>query len=523
MDTDPNTPSRPVDPAIEHGTPTVPPSKMDTRFFGHPRGLSTLFFTEMWERFSYYGMRAILILFMTAPLATGGLGFDASVAGPIYALYTAMVYLVALPGGWFADRVIGQQRSVLAGGIIIMSGHISLAMEGMSFFFLGMFLVIFGTGLLKPNISTIVGQLYTEEDNRRDAGFSIFYMGINLGAMIAPLVCGFLAQHPAFHSWLSSNGFDPARAWHWGFGAAAVGMFLGIVQYIFGRRNFYGAGAAPGDPLAPGGRRAAIVVAGILLFGVAALILGAGDGVVGAMPDRNKVVGWVLLLTPLLFFVWLLTAGSRNTDERKRHLVIFVLFLGAAVFWSAFEQAGSTLNLFAQNDTAESFFGIRFPASWFQSANAAFIIMLAPVFAWLWVRLGRRDPSSPAKFAFGLFFLALGFAILIPAAQLAGNGVRVSPMWLVAAYFLHTVGELCLSPVGLSAMTKLAPVRYAGLMLGVWFLASSVGNFIGGNVAGFYGTFSTTQIFTAVTLYVLAACVLMAVFVKPVKRMMARR
>ncbi|MGH7658281.1 MAG: peptide MFS transporter, partial [Gemmatimonadales bacterium] len=496
--------------------------EIESGFFGHPRGLSTLFFTEMWERFSYYGMRAILILFMTASVTTGGLGYDASVAGPIYALYTAMVYLLALPGGWFADRVLGQQRSVLFGGIIIMSGHISLAMEGISFFFLGMFLVVIGTGLLKPNISTIVGQLYPEDDNRRDAGFSLFYMGINLGGFIAPLVCGFLAQHPLFRSWLESNGIDPARAWHWGFGAAAVGMFFGILQYMIGRKGLRGAGLEPGDPMSAGARGAAIFGLLAIIGGGAALILATGGGMVDVMPTINEITAWVLLLMPLAFFAWLLSVGSRNPDERKRHVVILVLFLGAAIFWSAFEQAGSTLNLFAQNDTADSLLGIHFPASWFQSANSAFIIMLAPIFAWLWIKLGRKEPSSPAKFAFGLFFLALGFAILIPAASLAGSGVQVSPMWLVAAYFLHTVGELCLSPVGLSAMTKLAPVRYAGLMLGVWFLASSVGNFIGGNVAGFYGTFTTTQIFGAVTIYVLAACALMIVFVKPIKKMMAR-
>jgi proton-dependent oligopeptide transporter, POT family len=498
-------------------------SELDAGFFGQPRGLSTLFFTEMWERFSYYGMRAILILFMTAPVATGGFGFDAAVAGPIYALYTALVYLVTLPGGWFADRVIGQRRAVLFGGIIIMSGHISLAMEGLPFFLLGLFLVIVGTGLLKPNISTMVGQLYSAEDKRRDAGFSLFYMGINLGGAIAPLVCGFLAQHPAFRGFLQSQGIDPARAWHWGFGAAAVGMFLGVVQYVLGRRHLRGAGDLPGDPLGDGARRGAIIGLIVVLVAAAALILASGSDALNVVPQVNVGVGWLLGLTPVLFFAWLLTAGSRNSDERKRHVVILVLFLAAAVFWSAFEQAGSTLNLFAQRSVRTSILGWEFPASWFQSANSVFIIALAPVFAWLWIRLGSKEPSSPGKFVFGLFFLAMGFAILIPAAALSRNGVQVSPMWLVLTYLLHTVGELCLSPVGLSAMTKLAPARYAGLMLGVWFLAASVGNFIGGNVAGFYESFTTAQIFTAVTLFVLAACVLLVLFVKPIQRMMSVR
>ena len=505
----------------ERAAPTS--SEGDVAFFGHPRGLSTLFFTEMWERFSYYGMRAILILFMTAPIAAGGLGFDAAIAGPIYGLYTSMVYLTALPGGWFADRIIGQQRAVLFGGIIIMCGHISLAMQGIPFFLLGLFLVIIGTGLLKPNISTIVGQLYSAEDRRRDAGFSIYYMGINLGAAISPLVCGWLAQGEGFRNLLQGWGIDPAGSWHWGFGAAAVGMFLGIVQYLFGTRHLRGAGSAPNDPLSDGARRLAMFAL-VALIAVGALILfSTGERAITSVPTTNTVVGWILLLAPVAFFGWLFTAGSRDRDERKRHLVIFVLFLGASIFWSAFEQAGSTLNLFAERSTRTSILGWSFPASWFQSVNAAFIILLAPVFAWLWLRLGNREPSSPGKFTFGLLFLSLGFAVLIPAARFSAGGVQVSPVWLLATYLFHTIGELCLSPVGLSAMTKLAPVRYAGLMLGVWFLASSVGNFIGGNVAGFYETFTTDQIFTAVTLFVLVGAAILAVFVKPIKRMLARR
>jgi POT family proton-dependent oligopeptide transporter len=500
----------------------APDSTTDRSFFGHPRGLATLFFTEMWERFSYYGMRAILMLFMTAAVVNGGLGFDAATAGPIYGLYTSMVYVVALPGGWFADRVIGQRHAVLVGGIVIMLGHISLAMQGLPYFLLGLFLVICGTGLLKPNISTMVGQLYSAEDARRDSGFSLFYMGINLGGFLAPLACGFLAQHPRFQALLVSWGMDPARSWHWGFGAAAVGMFFGIIQYVLGARHLRGAGIAPGDPLAPNRRKLAKVVLAVLILGGAAILLSSGNSAIAAMPTVNKTMAVVLLVTPLAFFTWLLTVGSRDRDERKRHLVIFVLFLGASVFWSAFEQAGSTLTLFAKESTRHSFLGITFPASWFQSVNSLWIIVLAPVFAWIWLRLGRREPSTPTKFALGLFFLAAGFAILIPAARFSAGGGAVSAGWLITTYLLHTIGELCLSPVGLSAMTKLAPMRYAGLMLGVWFLAASVGNFIGGNVAGLYDAFTTDQIFTAVTVFVLAACALMLLFVRPIKRMLAR-
>jgi POT family proton-dependent oligopeptide transporter len=347
-------------------------------------------------------------------------------------------------------------------------------------------------------------------------------MGINVGGFAAPLVCSFLAQKPWFRAQLESWGMDPNRSWHWGFAAAAVGMFFGIVQYVLGARHLRGAGKDPGDPLAPGRRRLALGALVALLLGGAAVLMLAGNSAIAAMATVNATMAFILLGTSVLFFVWLLTIGSRDRDERKRHLVIFVLFLGAAVFWSAFEQAGSTLNLFAQNSTARTLLGIRIEAGQLQSVNSLWIIVLAPVFAWLWLRLGRREPSTPGKFAFGLFFLAVGFAILIPAAQFSAGGGRVSPMWLIMTYFFHTIGELCLSPVGLSAMTRLAPMRYAGLMLGVWFLAASVGNFIGGNVAGFYGSFTTDQIFTAVTVFVLASCALMLVFVRPIKRMLAR-
>jgi POT family proton-dependent oligopeptide transporter len=418
--------------------------------------------------------------------------------------------------------VVGQQRAVFYGGVVIMCGHISLAMEGIPFFLLGLFLVIVGTGLLKPNISTIVGQLYDEEDRRRDAGFSIYYMGINLGAAISPFVCGWLAQSAGFRSMLEGWGLDPARSWHWGFGAAAVGMFLGLVQYRLGRPKLRGAGAEPNDPLSDGQRRGAILALLAIIAIGALILLTAGTSALGAVPTVNKSVAFILLVTPVAFFAWLLTAGSRDRDERKRHLVILVLFLGASVFWAAFEQAGSTLNLFAQRSTRTSILGFEFPASWFQSANAAFIILLAPVFAWLWIRLGKREPSSPGKFTFGLLFVSLGFALLIPAARMADAGAQVSPLWLIGTYLLHTIGELSLSPVGLSAMTRLAPMRYAGLMLGVWFLASSVGNFIGGNVSGFYETFTTDQIFMAVAGFTLVMCIVLALFVKPIKRMLAR-
>jgi len=506
----------------------LPASASDTAFFGHPRGLATLFFTELWERFSYYGMRALLILFMTAPLAAGGLGFDTAKAGVIYGSYTAAVYLLALPGGWLADRFLGQRRATLWGGVVIFLGHVSLAVPSQQSFYLGLALVVIGTGLLKPNISAMVGQLYAPEDARRDAGFSIYYMGINLGAFLAPLGCGWLAQGEGFRAWLRAAGIAPEASWHFGFGLAAVGMFAGLVQYTRGARHLGRAGLEPVLPADPAlrarqarGLRIALVGCG----GAAALALAAlRAGWIA--PDAGSVArgfGWLLFATVAGFFGWLFLSRGWTPAERRQLVVILVLFLAAAVFWSVFEQAGSTLNLFAERSTRSELLGIPFPASWFQSLNAVFIVLLAPLFAWLWVRLGPRDPSSPAKFTLGLFFAAAGFAILIAAARLAEAGVAVSPLWLAATYLLHTIGELCLSPVGLSAMTRLAPARVAGLMMGVWFLAAAVGNYLGGQVASLYEALSLADLFTAVTGFALGAALLLALLVRPIGRMVAER
>jgi POT family proton-dependent oligopeptide transporter len=497
----------------------------DTSFFGHPRGLSTLFFTEMWERFSYYGMRALLILFMTAPLATGGLGFDTAKAGAIYGSYVALAYLTSLPGGWIADRFLGQRRSTLYGGVVIMLGHVSLAIPGMVTFYLGLLLVVIGTGLLKPNVSTMVGALYGKDDQRRDAGFSIFYMGINLGAFSAPLLCGWLAQSQQFRGILASFGISPASSWHWGFAMAAVGMFFGVVQYLAGWKYLGEAGMYPVKPESPESyivQRRQLTL-GLVVVGVVLGLLAGGalTGIVTAEGIANGL-GVLLLLTTVVFFIWLFTVARWTKEERKRLLVVLVLFLAASVFWSVFEQAGSTLNLFADRDTRTVVLGYDFPASWFQSLNSLFLILLAPVFAWIWIKLGKKDPTSPTKFTLGLIFVAAGFAILVFAAQQAERGVMVSPLWLTATYLLHTIGELCLSPVGLSAMTKLAPARIAGLTMGVWFLATSVGNYLGGRMGGLYESFSLPGLFGAVALYALGAAVVLALLIRPIRRMLER-
>ena len=483
----------------------------DTSFFGHPRGLSICFFTEMWERFSYYGMRALLILFITAPVATGGLGFDAATAGAIYGLYTSMVYLTTLPGGWIADRLIGAQNAVLYGGIIIAAGHFTMAVPSLPTFYLGLLLIVIGTGLLKGNVSVIVGRLYSPDDERRDAGYSIFYMGINLGAFIAPLICGYLGQRVG---------------WHVGFSAAGVGMTLGVIQYVLGRRRLGEAGRHPADlgpPEAAARKRSQARIA--IGAAAAVIVLGAaaiGTGVLPVTPSQlADAIGVLILIFSVAFFAWLLLSPSWTPGERKRNCIIFVFFLGAAVFFAEFEQGGSTLNLFADRSTDNSIAGWEFPSSWLQSVNSVFIIALAPVFAWLWIWLGRRrrEPSGPAKLGLGLALTGAGFAVIAVAAIFAERGIKVSPLWLVVTYFLHTCGELCLSPVGLSAMSKLAPVRIAGLIMGVWFLGVSVGNYIGGRVAAFYESMTLPMLFGVVAAIGIACGLLLLAFARPMRRL----
>jgi POT family proton-dependent oligopeptide transporter len=425
----------------------------------HPRGLSTLFFTEMWERFSYYGMRAFLILYMTAPATAGGLGFSDADASSIYGLYTGSVWAAAILGGLVADRILGQYRSVLAGGVVIAAGHFVLAFDVLSAFYLGLVLIVIGTGLLKPNVSTLVGSLYSPGDARRDAGFSLFYMGINLGAFLGPIIAGYLAQRVN---------------WHVGFGAAGVGMTLGLVQYVLG--------SAP---------------------------LRAAEQQLKAKPTSAPG-------SPQ-------PSSGLSGDDYKRMAAVVVFFVFVSIFWGAYEQAGSTLNLFADRYTRLETAGFSFPSSWFQSVPALFVILLAPVFAWLWTSLGDRQPSTPAKFVYGLFFAALAFLLLMPAGTLAMTGVKVSPMWLVGAYFLLELGELCLSPVGLSAVTKLAPTQLVGLAMGIWFLSNSAGNMLAGWAGTFFSTMPLDQLFAASAIATTVAAVILIAVLKPVKSLMAGR
>ncbi len=492
-------------------------------WFGHPRALMVLFFTEMWERFSYYGMRAILILFMTSPVAIGGLGWPTETAGPVYGLYTSMVYLTSLPGGWIADRLIGPRRAVLVGAILIASGHVSLMFHAISTFYFGLFLIVLGTGLLKPNISVMVGELYTAEDKRRDAGFSIFYMGINLGALLAPFVCGFFAQKPWFREFLSGLGIRPESSWHWGFGAAAVGMALGIVQYVVGGRRLGTAGlrvSATPEELRKNRRLFWVGVGAALSLAAVLWGLHASGTVAITVSRIVRVVGVALIVAPAIYFGSILLRPHLSKIERRRVGAVILLFLFATLFWSAFEQAGSTLNLFAERHTRNELFGLGFPSSWFQSVNSIFLVLLAPCFAWLWVRLKDKEPSSPAKFGFGLFGVGFGYLILAIGAVALAVTPRVSPMWLLMLYFFHSAGELCLSPVGLSGMTKLAPDGMKGEIMGIWFMSISLGNFAGGQVAGLFESFPIVGILTAVGGVSVFFAIVAAAMIKPIRRLM---
>ncbi len=476
------------------GAPMVndPSILTGARWFGHPRGLATLFFTEMWERFSYYGMRAILILYMTAA-ATGtnpGLGFEDDQAAAIYGLYTGMVYLMALPGGWVADKLWGLKKSVFVGGCIIAAGHFSLAIASMPTFYLGLLLIVIGTGLLKPNVSAIVGDLYPEGGARRDAGYSVYYMGINIGGFSGPLLVGFFGE-----------GYN----WHWGFSLAGIGMILGLIQYRLGLRHLGTAGEREAHEPAVLSRRARNFYLTMGLVGVIAIVvvfLATTGAIAVDLQQIARSLGVGIVVLAILYFAYLLIAGGHTSVEKKRLLVIFWLFILAALFWSGFEQAGSSLNLFADRMTDRFVFGWEAPASWLKSINSLFIIILAPVFGVLWTWLAHRkaNPSIPVKFGLGLLGLAAGFFVIAWGAANASVENQVTPVWLVVMYFLHTVGELALSPVGLSSISKLAPRNRLGQMMGVWFIASALGNLIAGLVAGSIESLPPAELFRMVAL-----------------------
>ncbi len=501
-----------------------PPALDDTALFGHPRGLGLLFLTEMWERFSYYGMRAILILYLTQALH-----WNTARAAKLYGTYTMLVFLTPLIGGYLADRVIGTRRSLVIGGLIIAAGHFCLAVNSMTMFYTGLTLIIIGTGFFKPNVSTMVGQIYADGDSRRDAGFTIFYVGINTGAFLGGLICGYLADTTRFGD----------RGWHWGFGAAGVGMLLGLLIYVIFRDKYLpgiGVRAAKQlpDVAAPiimkDSNVALHALIGATIGGGISLLLGGVD-VLGAFV--GVTIGAALAVTIL---------GSYG-EERKRVIAIFIVAFFVVLFWACYEQAGSSMNLFAANNTDLQVGSFHIPSAWSQNVNPAVIIIFAPLFAWIWVKLAKigREPSTALKMAIGLMLLGFGFVFMVIGGKRADSGVLVSPLWLVAAFTFHTWGELCLSPVGLSYVTKVAPMRFASLLMGVWFLAQSVAEKIAGTIAeltptpgsppplprgGLLGMLQHTALtlqgfYTIFLVTALAAAVLMVFFVPTLKRLTA--
>jgi len=471
----------------------------DRSLFGHPRGLGLLFVTEMWERFSYYGMRALLVLYLV-----NAQHWSAARAATLYGNYTMLVFLTPLVGGYLADRLICTRRSLVIGSIVIAAGHFTLALQGETAFYLGLGLIIVGTGFFKSNVSTQVGQIYADGDTRRDAGFTIFYMGINTGALLGPLVCGYLADN---QSW----------GWHYGFAAAGVGMLLGLATYLWGRGKYL-----PGVGLPPSRAAAARTDEGIPvsnpMHGVAGAAAGCmlgflGGGYIGLA--MGGVIGGALGIAIL---------GSHG-EERRRVFAIFIVAFFVVFFWAAYEQAGSSMNLFADRNTDLTLGGLvskPVPAAWFQSVNSFFVLAFSPVFAWIWTMLASRklEPSTAMKMVLGLLLLGVGFIFMVVGAKGADQGLRVSWMWLTAAYLFHTLGELCLSPIGLSYVTKVTPVRFASLMMGVWFLANAAANKLAGTIAAMVEKIPTlTQFYSIFVVSSFSAAFLMLLCVPLLKRL----
>ena len=442
-------------------------------FFGHPIGLRTLFLTEMWERMSYYGMRALLVLYMTGAV-TGfnpGLGWSQIESQAIYGIYSGMVYFMVVPGGWIADNILGHQKAVLIGALIIALGHFTLAIPIEQTFFLGLIFVVLGTGLLKGNISTIVGQLYEGQDDKRDSGYTIFYMSINIGSTLGFLICSYLGEK---------------IGWHWGFGAAGIGMTFGVIQYIKHRHLLGDAGMHPNE-MSDDKRKKLTNYLKVSLVGMF-LVIGAGLLGFFTIDPRFFAEQFAYFLTIIagLYFIYLFLFAGLNATERKNLILLFLLFIGAAAFWSGFDQSAGSLNIFARDYTDLSIAGYKIPVGWLQFANPVIVVLFAPIFAGIWAQLARKnlDPSLPIKFAIGLLFMALSFLVMIVAVNIAIEASPVGMQWLLLTYLFQTWGELALSPIGLSAFSRYGPKHYMGQMFGLWFLASAIGGVLAGLLGG---------------------------------------
>ncbi|MFF7164429.1 peptide MFS transporter [Streptomyces sp. NPDC008086] len=439
-------------------------------FFGHPRGMATLFMTEMWERFSWYGMRGILVLYLIAGVLDGPLAGREALAASIYGVYNAVVYMAAMPGGWVADRLWGARKAVLVGGIVIAAGHFTLAIPADIAFFCGLGLIAIGTGLLKPNISAMVGGLYEGQPSaRRDAGFTLFYMAINIGGMAAPLVVGYLGENVN---------------WHLGFGVAGVGMTLAVIQYVLGGRHLGDIGKEPGTPASPEEKRAAlrkVVLWGGIALGALVIDIALGTYDIEHVVNVLAVLG---IVVPIVYFVTMYRNPALAKSDKPKIQAFAWFFATAVLFWMIYDQSGSLLTIFADTKTDRMIGGWEFPASWYQSVNPAMVIVLAPIFAALWVKLARRDrePSTPMKFALAMLLIGGSFGIMGLAGAAAANSDtgKVTVFWLLSVYLVQTLGEMCLSPVGLSLSTKLAPKQFVGQIMGLWFLATATGNALNG-------------------------------------------
>ncbi len=445
---------------------------------GHPKGLYSLFFTEMWERFSYYGMRALLTIFLTAELATGGFGMDRAESLGVYGVFTALVYLTPILGGWFADNILGQRKSILIGGLVMAIGQFMLAISAFpdlmgdvesrkNFFYLGLGVLILGNGFFKPNISTIVGDLYDNADPRKDGAFTIFYMGINIGAFLSPFIAGTLGEKVG---------------WPYGYLAAGIGMLIGVLWFYGRRHTLEDVGLPPGYK-----EKGITSLQGkdwrdILLYTVANVVFVFLVMLIwnNTSDTVHTVMIWVLGIAGALFIGMSIFKGTSGSTEWTRVFVILILAFFNIVFWAGFEQAGGTFNLFAQENTNRVVGGFEIPTTWFQNINPIAIVTLAPIFSVLWVKLAAKkmNPRTPVKFALAMFIGAVAFFIMTQASNAAEGGNLVSPMWLVVVYVLLTVGELMLSPIGLSMVTKLSPGKITSIMMGVWMASFALGNYL---------------------------------------------
>ncbi len=481
--------------------------RADSSFFGQPRGLSTLFFTEMWERFSYYGMRAILLYYMYWSVAKGGLGFTTSLALSIMSIYGSLVYLSSVVGGFISDRILGSRRTVFYGGILIMLGHIALSMPlGAIALFVSIILITLGTGLLKPNISEMVGDLYTEYDNRRDSGFTIFVFGINFGSFISPILVGWLGFHVNFHL---------------GFSLAAIGMFFGLLQYVRGgKKHLPSSSLYPSDPLEPDDvKRLSIRVGlGAIVFALVLLLM----NVMGALNIDNFItlLSIIAVSTPIVYFIIIISSKKISSTERSRVVAYIPLFIAAAIFWAIEEQGSSVLALFAATQTNNNFLGFNIDPSNYQSLNPLFIMLYTPFFAWLWMKLGKKQPSSPGKFSLGLVISGLSYLFMVVPVALFGPSAKVSPLWLVGSWAIVEVAEMLISPIGLSVTTKLAPKAFESQMMSMWFLADSAAQAVNSQIVKYYTPANEVNYFTWVGIAAVGAGIILVFLVKPIKRLM---